>query len=490
MQLWYYFWNNFKKAGFTQWKLVKPLYESQVVKWKKSPNSFIKEQTESVMETERAKTDAQIDLITKEIKNSEESIQTIQNTRDLEKRKLKDDYSEKISALTNEKKRVESCFATYTTWLAEKAKSTEELFSKLTEKLWEYAEETKEYIGKQSTKAKGSLDVILDNTKGFLLDDIKRDFLAYKAQDTEKTSTPVLKSWIYSIILILLCSFDIVAWYISLNQENMWQHWLNLFIAILLVAIWMVLVYFSWTEMKKKWALNQIIGLCCIILVIFIFAVYTALALELGTREAIVDNIISPQGKINDIIKIFMNDTHLTFFILRLLILPALFVWDILIKMIDIDAIVSSLHLWNWVSKLIDRWIFFFRKRAFAKCVEEEKEHYWEILEWLKKFPIPGSEEILFQIEKLESKVMPISNELITKRNECEANIKDIDGKIKDLLGEEAVKLDNIDKSYVAILAKEEVNIAKRNAIINALNEQLWKAEISVREGIGLWLTD
>lgn len=487
MQLWYYFWNNFKKAGFTQWKLVKSLYESQVVNWKKSPNSFIKEQTESVMETERAKTDAQIDILTQEIENSQENIQTIQNSRDLEKRKIKDDYSEKINALTNEKKRVESCFATYTTWLAEKAKSTEDLFSKLTEKLWEYAEETKEYIGKQSTKAKGSLDVILDNTKGFLLDDIKRDFLWYKAKDTEEKKAKAWKSRLYSVILILLCSFDIIAWFISLEKVNMWRSWLNLFIAILMVAIWMILVYFSWTEMRKEWGRKQI-GLCCIVLVILIFAVYTILALEIDTISNIIWLINAKQFK--NIIPVFLEDPNLTFFILRLLILPALFVWDVLIKMIDIDAIFSSLHLWNWVSKLIDRWIFFFRKKAFAKCVEEEKEHYWEILEWLKKFPIPGSEEILFQIEKLESKVMPISNELITKRNECEANIKDIDGKIKDLLGEEAVKLDNIDKSYVAILAKEEVNIAKRKAIINALNEQLWKAEISVREGIGLWLTD
>jgi len=487
MNLWYYFWDNFKKTWFVQWKLVKSLYESQVVNGGKSPSSFIKEQTESVIETERGKTNAQIDILRQEIENSEENIQTIQNSRDLEKRKLKDDYSEKINALTNEKKRVESCFATYTTWLVEKAKSTEELFSKLTEKLWEYAEETKEYIGRQSTKAKWSLDVILDNTKGFLLDDIKRDFLEYKAKNIEEKKAPAWKSRLYSIILVLLCSFDIVAWFLSLEQVNMWHSWLNLFIAILMVAIWMVLVYFSWREMKREWGSKQI-GLLCVITVVAIFAIYTILALELDTISNILQLINAKE--FGNIVPVFLQDSHLTFFILRLLILPALFVWDILIKLIDTEALFWSINIWNWISKLMDRWIFFFREKAFAKCVEEEKEHYWEILEWLKNFPIPGSEEILFQIEKLESKIMPISNELINKRNECEANIKDIDEKIKDLLGEESVKLDNIDKSYVAILAKEEANITKHKIIINALNEQLWKAEISVREGIGLWLTD
>ena len=83
---------------------------------------------------------------------------------------------------------------------------------------------------------------------------------------------------------------------------------------------------------------------------------------------------------------------------------------------------------------------------------------------------------------------MPISNELITKRNECEAKINDIDQKIKDILNEEAIKLDNIDESYVAAKANEELIIAKNTAMINALNEQLWKAEIAVREWVGLWL--
>ena len=487
MQLWYYFWDNFKKTGFAQWKLVKSLYDSQVVNWKKSPSSFIKEQTESVMETERTKTEAQIDIFTQEIKNSEKNIQNIQSNRNDEKKKVKDSYSEKIESLTNEKKRAESCFATYTTWLTEKAKSTEDLFSKLTESLWKYAEDTKEYIWKQSTKAKDSLDIVLNDTKDFLLDDIKRDFLAFKAKDPEEKKAPAGRSWLYSIILVLLCSFDIVAWFLSLEKVNMWHSWLNLFIAILMVAIWMILVYFSWREMKREGGSKQI-GLLCVITVVVIFAIYTILALELDT----ISNILKLIGvkEFWNIIPAFLQDWNLTFFILRLLILPALFVWDVLIKMIDTDAMFWSISLWNWVSKLIGRWILFLKKKAFTKCIEEEKERYLEILEWLKKFPIPWSEEVLFQIEKLESKIMPISNELITKRNECEAEIKDIDEKIKDILSEEAVKLDNIDRSYAAIIAKEEMIIAKNTAMINALNEQLWKAEISVREGIGLWLID
>jgi hypothetical protein len=48
------------------------------------------------METERAKTDAQIDIFTQEIKNSEKNIQNIQSNRNDEKRKIKDSYSEKI----------------------------------------------------------------------------------------------------------------------------------------------------------------------------------------------------------------------------------------------------------------------------------------------------------------------------------------------------------------------------------------------------------
>ena len=487
MQLWYYFWNNFKKTWFAQWKLVKSLYESQVINGKKSPSSFIKEQTESVMETERVKTESQIEIFIQEIRNSEKNIQNIQANRNDEKKKIKDSYSEKIEELTNEKKRIESCFSTYTTWLAEKAKSTEDLFSKLTESLWKYAEDIKEYIWKQSTKAKGSLDIVLDNTKNFLLDDIKRDFLAYKAKDTEGEKAPAWRSRLYFIVLILLCSFDIVAGFLSLEKVNMWHTWLNLFIAILMVAIWMILVYFSGREMKREWGSKQI-WLLCVITVILIFAIYTILALEIDTISNIIELISNKQFK--DIIAVFLNDPNLTFFILRLLILPALFVWDLLIKMIDTDAIFWSISIWNGISKLIGRWILFLRKRAFTKCVEEEKEHYWEILEWLKKFPIPWSEEVLFQIEKLESKIMPISNELISKRNECEAEIKDIDAKIKDILDEEAVKLDNIDRSYTTIIAKEEIIIAKNTAMINALNEQLWKAEISVREGIGLWLID
>lgn len=485
MLLWYLFWDNFKKTWYSQWKLVKPLYESQVVNWKKSPSSFIKEQTESVMETERAKTEAQIDICKQEVRNSEKNVQSIQNSIDAEKKKIKESYAEKIDALNNEKNRIESCFSTYSTWLAEKAKSTEDLFSKLTESLWKYAEETKWYIWKQSVKTKDYLDEILWNTKNFLLDDVKRDFLAYKAKDNDEKKVSAGKSRLYTIILILLCSFDIVAWFLSLEKVNMWRSWLNLFIAILMVAIGMVLVYFSWREKERQWG-NKQIWLLCVIIVIFIFAIYTALALEIDTISKIINLINAKQFKY--IFSVFLEDPNLTFFILRLLILPALFVWDVLIKMIDVDALFSSIHLGNRASKLMNKCAFFFKKKAFAKSVEEEKTHYWEILKSFEEISIPWFEEVLLQIEKLESKIMPISNELIEKRNECEAKIVDINEKIHNLLEEETVQLENVDKSYVDLIEKEEKIIKSNTYKINLLSEQLWNAEISVRQWIGLWL--
>lgn len=481
MQLGYYFWDNFKKAWYTQWKLVRSLYKKQVIEWKKWVDVFVEEQTESVMKTERAKTDAQIKIFEQEIENSKNNIKNIENCKSDEKRKVKNSYSEKVEKLTNEKKRVESCFATYTTWLVEKAKSTEDLFSKLTKKLWEYAEETKEYMWKQSTKAKGSLDVILDNTKGFLLDDIKRDFLAYKAQNEEKNKSSG-KNWLYLIILLLLCTFDVFAWYQAIDDLNPGMFWLiKRWLALLFVGMWIILIYFSWDEMINEWWSKQK-ALVCKSLVVVIFFWYIWLSLTDTTK-----NIIK-WWNLNEIFSAILSDENLLMFLLRLLIIPALFVWDVIIKKIDSEAILWSLHFGNWLSKFFNRWLFFIKKLSFTKHVEEEKKQYWEILEWLKDSPIPWSEEVLFQIEKLESKIMPISNELITKRNECESKINDIDQKIKDILNEEAIKLDNIDESYVAAKANEELIIAKNTAMINALNEQLWKAEIAVREWVGLWL--
>ena len=187
-----------------------------------------------------------------------------------------------------------------------------------------------------------------------------------------------------------------------------------------------------------------------------------------------------------DIMQLFFGDNLELIF--RILIIPSLFVWDLIINRINADDLFWISRTGGFVSKLINRWLFFLKKRSFTKYIEEEKEHYWEILDWLKKFPVPWSQEVFFQVEKIESKIMPISNELINKRNECDAKVNDIDSKIEDMLQEEKLQLDNVDNLYDNEINKEKSLITRNNDAINILNEQLWSAYISVKWGISLWL--
>jgi hypothetical protein len=68
---------------------------------------------------------------------------------------------------------------------------------------------------------------------------------------------------------------------------------------------------------------------------------------------------------------------------------------------------------------------------------------------------------------------MPISNELINKRNECDAKVKDIDSKIEDMLQEEKMQLNNVDNLYDNEINKEKSLITRNSIAINTLNEQL-----------------
>lgn len=491
MHFWYFFWDNFKKTWYSHWKLVKPIFQKQVIWWKKWVDSFINEQAETVMKTEKEKTDSQIDVLKSEIEIGESHKQEIQGKKNSDKKKIIDLYHNKIETLKNEKKRVKCCFETYSTELTEKTESTNNMFEKLQDVVSKYAEDTKDYIGKQSNKVKNNFDNVIWQTKDFILDDIKRDFLANKAKNESDNWEKRQKSHngLYIFALFIICIFDVFFWQhalrqavpgLSSNLADLFWLWdgfrtiVEFIIASMIVAVWIISISVL-TDESKKWWIKKQISLACIIVIILVFLWYAYTSVAEEQKSAWLD-----------ILQLFFSDNMELIF--RILIIPSLFVWDLILKRIDTETLFWRSRTGWYVSKLINRWNFFFKKHWFSKYVEEEKKRYWEILDWLKELPLPWSEDVLSQVEKIESKIMPIYNELVNKRNECDVKIRDIDSKIEDLLQEENLQLNYLDDLYDKEIHKEESLIQKNKMMINVLKEQLWNAYISTKLGINLWL--
>ena len=86
--------------------------------------------------------------------------------------------------------------------------------------------------------------------------------------------------------------------------------------------------------------------------------------------------------------------------------------------------------------------------------------------------------------------LMPIYDEINLKRLECDAKIKEIDMKIAKLSEDELIDISKIDKKYASQVYKYESLINKGVHEIHVLKEQLWAAEVSVRDWIALWMID
>ena len=492
MNLKYLFWfgiNNFHKLGYSHGKYIKRFYKDLP----NNPEEFANNQVETVIKAEKEKTKNKIDILNLEIEDSKSKIKEIEKKWEADKLKIKEEYSDKVQTLKNEKKREESCFETYSIELSEKAKTTNDMFVKLQEDIVEYVEKTKNYVNKQSEKIKNTYDNILWQTKDFILGDIKRDFLANKAKSEAEELKKEEKShnWLYIFALLPLCIYDVVFWQQAVHSEmpglwttlsdKLWiwdRFWLMIefIIAILLVVVWIISIHILMDE-TKKWWVNKQLSLVCIAIVILVFCWYAYTSVE---DTAIKDWIWIKQ--------LFFSDNLILIF--RILIVPSLFVWDFILNKINTDTLFGRSKVAWLVRNLVNRWIFFFKKHWMSKYVEEERDRYVDVLEWLKKFPIPWVDEVLLQVEKVESKIIPISDELINKRKECDAKVKDIDSKIEDTLQEGEMKLKSIDNFYTEEYKKEDYLIKSKNAEINLLNEQLSKARISIREWFNEWFSE
>jgi hypothetical protein len=143
--------------GYSHGKYIKNFYKDLP----NNPEEFANNQVETVIKAEKEKTKNKIDILNLEIEDSKSKIKEIEKKWEADKLKIKEEYSDKVQTLKNEKKREESCFETYSIELLEKAKTTNDMFVKLQEDIVEYIEKTKNYVNKQSEKIKNIYDNIL-----------------------------------------------------------------------------------------------------------------------------------------------------------------------------------------------------------------------------------------------------------------------------------------------------------------------------------------
>lgn len=476
MKLWYLFWNNYEKAWYAHGKLVKPVYEKEVVKWKTSTSTFIKNQMEALLEAEREKTDKQISVIQDNIKINEWILSGINKKKMDEVKLIRDEYSIRCDSLKSEKQHVEKAFSLYSLNVSKKIEESDSMLKKLLEVIWNYAQQTSEYVEGQINNLKKVFESILQWSKSFVVDEVDKNIK--NETDGEKLEVkPLGKNLLYIILLVLLSLFDVVLWYSSNVRLGM-KTWIALLIALLLVWIWMILIYFSAKEMKT-WKWNNQISILCIVLVVVIFSAYAMQSL--WTVDAIKSLFIKGDFSI----LLWKQD-----FLLRVLIIPSLFVWDILIKSVDWDFVTSRISGKTKIWRLVNRAIARLKKQSISKYVRKEQKDYEKMLNNMKELSIPIFWIIEREVWEVQSMLMPIYDEINLKRSECDTKIKEIDIKIAKLAEDELIDISKIDKKYANQISKYESLINKGVHEIHLLKEQLWNAEVSVRKWIGLWLID
>jgi len=492
MQFWYYFRDNFKKTWYAHWKLIKGLFREQVESWKVDSKEFIKKQTQSVLESEKEKTDHQISILENNLEEKKKILHNLIMEKDKESDLIHKKSNEKIESLKKEKTRIESEFNVYSsdisTVVVEKMQWITDKLDRIKENLWKYEEQWKEYVKKNIDTLKTVLDWVLKDTKNTITD-LKNDIEDVKVkinnknktikQDNWKSKSPLTNRW-YVIVLLIISAFDVVAWYVSLNASAPWQELLNFFIALCIVIVWIILINFSNKASEKPWMRKQI-WVLCIIFIVLIYLAYVCYAFWEDERFKILSSWFDAWV----IVSAILNNEMV---IIRALVLPALFVWDIIINLIDWNVILESMRFNQRISSLLSHILLVIKWHSLSKFMREEKKKYHETIDKLSEEPIPGFANVQWEVNEIQWIMKPLLDEFTNKKTACVNRIKELDDQIKSATENADKEIEWLSRKYSPNLTKYEWEIKKYEIEINQLKEQIWKAEISVREGIWLWL--
>lgn len=493
----YYFWSSYKKSGYVRGKLDRNEYDKRVNKWWKDSNIFVKKLVDSVLEDQAKTVNDNITTLEIQYNNADKELKRIQSLKDEEENKTSITFSNKKQILEQEKSKIEEDFENNTLLEAQQLKWAKNILKNLLEFLQTYAEEVKKGVTNQWERLLQQRKSALKHNTKLTAQEIKENIIqkndANNSQN-EKWNNNLWRSLGYLIFLILMCIFDIILWYWVMYAIFLSQTWwtkliFNLDIRIaasfsaiffVIIAIW--LIHFSskdlwlWKNAKKQ------LWLFSIILVTIIISLYI-----LQSSEALLKSIVW-----NELWGILYKDPEA---LIRALILPCLFAWEVIIELIDWDSILNYFWIWkrkwpNSLSKLITNWLYFLKSRKISSYAKEEKKAIDNLINEMQKEEIPAFNEIKKDIREIQSILDPIWDKQAEKQEEFNRKLTINKNKMDNNLKEYNTNIQEIEKKYAPEINRLE-GIKRLNEIkINKLNHDLNQASIDVKEWILIWLID
>ncbi len=495
----YYFWNSYKKNGYSCGKLNRPLYDKRVNQWWKDwwkdSNLFVKKLVDSVLEDQAKTVKDNITTLEIQSNNIDKELKRIQSLKDEEENKTSIIFSNKKQILEQEKSEIEENFENNTLLEAQQLKWAKNLLKNLLEYLSTYAEEVKKTISNQWERLLQQRKSALKNNTKLTAQEIKENIIQKSETNNsknEKWNNKLWRSLGYLIFLIFMCIFDIILWYWVVAQFFWMYEWdilinpkiASLFIAICFVplVIWLIHLCVKgiwWSENKN---LNKQLWRLSVVLIVIIVALYI-----LQSSPQLLNNILR-----NNIWIILNQQPEILF---RSFLLPSLFAWEIVIWLIDWDLILDYFWIWkrkwpNSLSKLINNWLYFLKSRKISNYAKEEKKAINDLINEMQKEDIPAFSEIKKDIKEVQSIIDPIRNKQAEKQEEYNQKLAIMKNKMEKNLEDYNMAVEEIEKKYAPEINRLE-GIKRLNEIkINKLNHDLNQASIDVKEWILIWLID
>ena len=496
LPLTYYFWNGYKKSGYVRWKLDRGEYDKRVKQWKDS-NVFVKKLVDSVLEDQAIIVKDSITSLEIESNKADKELQKIQSLKTEEEGKTAEIFSNKKKILEQEKERVEEEFANNSLLEINQLKKAKEILWNLSEFLWTYAEEVKNWVKLQWERLLGQRKAAIKYNTKLTAQEIKEN-ISPKENNKESDKKDwgkwnvIWKSLWYLIILWIICIFDIflgyvwIVWFLrrSITQEravvSLW-----LFLAAVLIPLAISLVHFA-VVWKEKWGATKQLWNITIIAVVFLLILY---ACQSAWQDR---KILTNNFTIWNLIDVLQKNPE---FLLRCFIIPSLFAWEIIIGLINWDAILDYFWIWkkkwsNSLSRLITNALYFLKNKRISNYAKEEKKNIENLINEMQKEEVPAFAEIKKDIAEIQSILDPIRNKQSQKVEEFNEKIAEVKDRMDKNLLEYKSSLQGISNKYADELNRLE-NIKRVNeAKINKLNHDFNQASISVKEWILIWLID
>lgn len=495
----YYFWNSYKKSGYVRWKLDRAEYDKQVTQQWKDSNVFVKKLVENVLEDQGKTVKETITTLEIEVNNADKELKRIQALKSDETDKTSEIFANREQILKQEEYRIQQEFPNNSLLEVQQLKKAKEVLWDLLEFLGTYGEEVKKWVAGQSERLLWQRKNALKHNTRLTAQEIKENITPKENKEKDKKDNKNRSQWNimwkslwYLIILWVICIFDIFLWYVwivwvlrrSITSERavvaLW--W---FLATILIPLAISLVHFAVVAKEKWWSMKQLWNIT-IITVIFLLVLY---ACQSVWKD---EWLVLQNFTFWNLINVLQNNPE---FLLRCFIIPSLFVWEIIIDLINWDSILEYFWIWkkrwtNSLSRLITNGLYLLKSKKISNYAREERRAIEKLINEMQKEELPVFAEIKKDVAEIQSILDPIWNKQSKKNEEYDEKIARIKNKIEKNLSDRTISLQWITNKYAWEIARLE-NIKRINEIkINKLNHDFNQASIDVKEWILIWLID